>query len=211
MGAASCSPLMGTSIEWDNDHGLLRIQSCFSVVQSMICLVRPLHSHQRSSWGRRIGLAIGCLVALALAGFVGSLVGPHFKVTSTSTTRDSSTRPPSTTTSTVPHSSVKVLVANGTQEPNAASHFSQQLQQQGWSVSVPKNTTSAASTTTVYFAPFQQQAAMLVASELGVPMTAVQSLSSSVPVASTTGLDVVVVIGSDLAGNGFPATTTPTT
>ena len=29
------------------------------------------------------------------------------------------------------------------------------------------------------------------------------------PVADTTGLDVIVVIGPDLAGNGFPATTVP--
>ena len=176
---------------------------------SNICLVGPLHSHQRSPWGSRIGFTLGCLVALALAGFVGSVVGPHFTSTSTSTPPATSTRPPSTTTSTVAHSSVKILVANGTQEPNAASHFTQQLQQQGWNVAVPKNATTPASTTTVYYAPAQQQAAMLVASELGVPMTAVQSLGLSAPVANATGLDIIVVIGSDLAGNGFPATTAP--
>ncbi len=104
---------------------------------------------------------------------------------------------------------MKILVANGTQEPNAAGHFTQQLQQQGWNVAVPKNATSPATTTTVYYAPAQQQAAVLVASELGVPMTAVQSLGSTAPVANATGLDVIVVIGSDLAGNGFPATTAP--
>jgi hypothetical protein len=174
--------------------------------------VGPLHSHQQSSWGRRIGLAMVFLMALALAGFVGSVVGPRFKATSTSsTTTVASRRPPSTTTSTVAHSSVKVLVANGTQEPNAAGHFSQQLQQQGWNVAVPKNTTSATSTTTVYYAPSQQQAAVLVASELGVQMTAVQPMSPTAPVPNATGLDVVVVIGSDLAGNGFPATTAPIT
>lgn len=149
-------------------------------------------------------------MALAAAGFVGSVVGPHFKAKANSPIPDTSTRPPSTTTSTVPHSSVKVLVTNGTQEPNAAGHFSQQLQQQGWNVAVPKNTTAPASTTTVYYALSQQQAAMIVASELGVPSTAVQLLSASAPVTNTTGFDVVVVIGSDLAGNGFPATTAPT-
>jgi hypothetical protein len=108
------------------------------------------------------------------------------------------------------HSSVKVLVTNGSQEPNAAAHFTQQLQQQGWNVGVPKNTTSAASTTTIYYAPSQQQAAVLIASELGVPITAVQMMSAAVPVANATGTDVVVVIGSDLAANGFPATTAAT-
>ena len=102
-------------------------------------------------------------------------------------------------------------MTNGTQEPNAGAHFTQQLQQQGWSVSVPKNATSAASATTVYYAPSKQPAAALVASELGVPSTAVKPLTAATPVANVAGLDVVVVIGPDLAGNGFPATTVPTT
>jgi hypothetical protein len=111
----------------------------------------------------------------------------------------------------MPHASVKVLVANGTKQPNAAGHFAQQLQQQGWNVSVPQNTTSAASSTTIYYAPSQQQAALLVASGLGVPTTSVQPLGANVPVVNLAGIDVVVVIGPDLAGNGFPATTTPAT
>ena len=102
-------------------------------------------------------------------------------------------------------------MANGTQEPNAGAHFAQQLQQQGWNVSVPQNTTTAASTTTIYYAPSQQPAATLVASELGVPVSAVQPLTGTVPVANAAGLDVVVVLGPDLAGNGFPATTVPST
>jgi hypothetical protein len=150
------------------------------------------------------------LVALALAGYAGSVVGPHFKTTSTPPTTSASTLPPSTTTSTVPHASVKVLVANGTQQPNAAGHFTQQLQQQGWNVGTPTNSTSAASTTTVYYVPSKQPAAALIASELGVPTTAVQAMSTAVPVPTTTGIDVVVVIGADLAGSGFPATTATT-
>jgi len=90
---------------------------------------------------------------------------------------------------------------------NAAGHFTQQLQQQGWSLSSPVNATATASSTAVYYAPGQQAAAALVASELGVPASAVQPLSATVPVPTTTGLDVVVVIGPDLAGQGFPATT----
>jgi hypothetical protein len=152
-----------------------------------------------------------CFGALAIAGYVGSVVGPHFKSASTSDTTTTSLPPASTTTSTVAHASVKILVANGTQEPNAGAHFAQQLQQQGWSVSVPQNTTSAASTTTVYYAPSQQPAAALVASELGVPATSVQPLSTVTPVANVAGVDIVVVLGPDLAGNGFPATTVPVT
>jgi LytR cell envelope-related transcriptional attenuator len=184
---------------------------------SKICIVSPLHANEGTSWGRRIGIAIACLGALALAGFVGAVVGPHFKAASTSGTATTSSTATTflhrlpTTTSTVAHSSVKVLVANGTQEPNAAGHFTQQLQQNGWNVSTPRNSTSAASTTTIYYAPSQQEAAALVASELGVPTTAVQPLTGALPVANATGLDIVVIIGPDLARNGFPATTVPAT
>ena len=66
-------------------------------------------------------------------------------------------------------------------------------------------------TTTIYYAPSQQQAAALIASELGVRTTAVQPLTGAVPVANATGLDVVVIIGPDLAGNGFLTTTIPAT
>lgn len=175
------------------------------VVPSNVCLVSSLHSQPRS-WGIRIAFTIVFLAALAFAGFVGSEVGPHFKTASTSTTASTSPRPPSTTTSTVAHSSVRVLVANGTQEPNAAAHFTQLLHLQGWNVGAPKNTLSAVSSTTIYYGPGWQQAAALVASDLGVPTTAVQPLGAGVPVGSTTGLDIVVVIGSDLAASGFPAT-----
>ena len=102
-----------------------------TVALAKICIVSPLHAGEQTSWGRRIGIAIACLGALALAGFVGAVVGPHFKAASTSSTATTSLHRLSTTTSTVVHSSVKVLVANGTQKPNAAGHFTQQLQQSG--------------------------------------------------------------------------------
>jgi len=172
--------------------------------------VSPLHAYSQTSWARRFGIAIVCLGALAIAGFVGSVVGPHFKTGSTSSTTTTSLHPASTTTSTIAHSSVKILVANGTQEPNAGAHYAQQLKQQGWTVSIPQNATSAASTTTIYYVPSQQPAAALVASELGVPSTAIQPLTTAAPVANVAGLDIVVVLGPDLAGHGYPATTSPT-
>ena len=101
-------------------------------------------------------------------------------------------------------------MANGTQESNTAAHFTQILQQQGWNTQTPTNSSAPATTTTVYYAVFWQQSAAQIATELGVPATAVQPLTASVPVPNTAGIDVVVVIGSDLAGNGFPATTVPT-
>ena len=169
----------------------------------------PLHSYPREPQGRRIGIIIAVIVALVLAGYIGSVVGPHFKSGSTSATTTTVRLPPTTTTSTVAHASVKVLVANGTQQANTAGHFAQLLQQQGWNVGTPTNSTSSAATTGVYFAPSKQQSAALIASEIGAPATAVQPLSATIPVANAAGIDVVVVIGADLAGTGFPATTAP--
>jgi hypothetical protein len=171
--------------------------------------VGPLHSYPREPSGRRIGIIVAAVVALVVAGYIGSVVGPHFKSGSSSTTTTVPRLPPTTTTSTVAHASVKVLVANGTQQPNTAGHFAQLLQQQGWNVATPQNTTLAASVTAIYFSPSKQQAAALIATEIGAPITAVQPLSASVPVTNATGNDVVVVIGADLAGKGFPATTAP--
>src|SRR5487761_235470 len=136
----------------------------FQPARPKLSIVGPLHSYPREPQGRRIGVIIAAVVALVLAGYIGSVVGPHFKSGSSSTTTTVSRLPPTTTTSTVAHASVKVLVANGTQEPNAAGHFTQLLQQQGWSVGTPTNSTASASTTTVYYAPSKQQAAALVAS-----------------------------------------------
>lgn len=168
----------------------------------------PLHAYDQPYWGRRLAIVFFSIVALAAAGFIGSVLGPHFKSSSAAPTTTTTTHALATTTSTtVPHSSVTVLVANGTQEPNAAGHFAQILQGQGWNVQKPTNTTSGVTATTVYYAFAQQPAATLIAQALGVATSAVQPLSSSTPVGTTTGVNVVVVIGPDLAGNGFPATT----
>jgi len=177
--------------------------------------VTGLHSYSRDSYppsggGRRFGIVVASVVALALAGYIGSVLGPHFKSTAAPSTTTTTHPVAAATTSTVAHASVKVVVANGTQMANTAAHFTQQLQLQGWNVGSPQNSTSSTTTTTaIYYAPNKQPAAALIASEIGAPATAVQPLGASPPVASTTGVDVVVVIGADLAGNGFPATTAP--
>jgi hypothetical protein len=116
-----------------------------------------------------------------------------------------------TTTTTVPRSSVKVLVANGTAVPNQATNYSRYLSGQGWNTLPPADaTTQALKTSTVYYAQGAQSSAETIASSLGLPATAVAPLTTSVPVSSTTGADVVVVIGADLAGK-TPGTTPSTT
>ena len=121
------------------------------------------------------------------------------------TSRVATTTAPTTTTTTVAHASVAVLVANGTTQQNVAAHFTQVLKAQGWNTQAPADTTTAATASNVYYAAGQQNAANEVATELGLEPTAVKPLTTAVPVTSTAGVDVVAVIGPDLAGTGFPA------
>ena len=159
---------------------------------------------------RRPGLAALFLVALVAAGFAGALFSGHLNQnTSPQTAATTPSTAPTTTTTTIPHASVKVLVANGTQQNGAAAQLTQVLQGQGWSMSTPTNATSQASATTVYYAPTKQPEAALVASQLGVSLSAVQPLTAAAPVTGTTGIDVVVVIGPDLASRA--GTLTPAT
>ena len=69
----------------------------------------------------------------------------------------------------------------------------------------PTDTTTPVNVTNVYYAAGEQGAASSIAASLGIKPTAVLPLTSSVPVSGTTGVDVVVVIGPDLAGQGFPS------
>jgi hypothetical protein len=159
---------------------------------------------------RRLGLFAVFLVSLVAAGFAGALFSGHLNQNSDTHTVVTTRSPSlSTTTTTLPHASVKVLVANGTQQNGAAAHLTQVLQAQGWSMSTPINTTSQVSATTVYFAPTKHPEAAFIASELGVSPSAVQPLTVTAPVAGVTGIDVVVVIGPDLASR--TPTVTPAT
>jgi len=160
---------------------------------------------------RRLGIFAGFLALLVAAGFAGALFSGHLNQNgSPQTVVTTTSSSPSTTTTTLPHASVKVLVANGTQQNGAAAQLTQVLQAQGWSMSTPTNTTAQASSSTVYFAPTRQPEAAIIASEIGVSPSAVQPLTATAPVTGTTGIDVVVVIGPDLARKTGSLTTTTT-
>jgi hypothetical protein len=51
----------------------------------------------------------------------------------------------------------------------------------------------------VYYAPGQQQAAASIATTIGVKPSQVLPISSSTPLSPTSGVDVIVIIGQDLA------------
>jgi hypothetical protein len=113
-----------------------------------------------------------------------------------------------TTLTTSPPSSVTVQVANGTHAPNGAGYYTSVLQRQGWKTQAPLDTTSPVAASTVYYAAGQKGDAETIASELGLSRSAVQPLTSSVPVNGVTGVDVVVIVGNDLATAMSTTTTT---
>ncbi len=104
-----------------------------------------------------------------------------------------------TTTTTVPHSAVSVVVANATTTNGVAAHYSTVIGAGGWNMKPPADADTGEATSAVYYAPGQQQAAASIATTIGVKPAQVLPISSSTPVSPTTGLDVIVVIGQDLA------------
>ena len=73
------------------------------------------------------------------------------------------------------------------------------LQTAGWNTLPPVNATSSASSSVVYYAANRKWAAEEIATELKLPSSAVQPLTTSVPVPGAAGDDVIVLIGPDLA------------
>jgi hypothetical protein len=157
---------------------------------------------------RRLGLFAVSLAALIAAGLAGALISGHLSTSRPTPSTTSTTGHRSTTTTTVPHAGVTVLVANGTLENGAAAHFTQLLQSQGWGTATPTNTTSQVAVSNVYYVPGKLPAALLIASQVGVAASAVQPLTASVPLGTTLGIGVVVIVGPDLAAQAAATTTT---
>jgi hypothetical protein len=112
----------------------------------------------------------------------------------------------------VSHAGVKVLVANASTTNGVAAGYSTALQHAGWTVLPPVTAKPPAeATSSVYYATNKRSDADAVAAALGVPASAVLPVSPATPVAVTTGADVIVLVGSDLAAKTPPSTVPPTT
>jgi hypothetical protein len=111
-----------------------------------------------------------------------------------------------TTTTTAPPSATTVVVANGTSVNGLAAHYSTVISAGGWTMKTPIDAATSLPTSAVYYAAGQQQQAGSIASTIGVKPAQVLPITTATPVTGATGVDVVVVIGADLA-----STTTATT
>jgi len=152
---------------------------------------------------RAVVVLIAFVVAVIVLVGVGTrptVSGDAATTTTTTTTTTSGRTPPTTTTTTVAHGSVSVVVANATHTAGLAGHFTTVLAAQGWAMQTAVDASTTEQFTAVYYAAGQQASADAVATTLGLKLTNVSALTAAVPVAGVSGDDVVVVIGTDLAG-----------
>jgi hypothetical protein len=124
----------------------------------------------------------------------------------TTTTKAGHKGKATTTTTTAPPSATTVVVANGTSVNGLAAHYSALIGAGGWTMKTPIDAATSVPTSAVYYAAGQQQQAGSIATTIGVKPAAVLPITTATPVTGATGVDVVVVIGADLA-----STTTTTT
>ena len=113
----------------------------------------------------------------------------------------STTLPPAsstTQTTTVPVSSIKVLVANGTNTNGAASTVSSLLSGKGFGTLTPVNALTVVHTSQVYAVAGQLAAAREVVAALGLTDAAIQPSSTPIPVSGVGPATVVVIVGPDL-------------
>jgi hypothetical protein len=91
------------------------------------------------------------------------------------------------------------VVANGTNTSGLAAHYSTVIGAGGWAMQTPIDASTSVATSAVYYAAGHQQQAGTIATSIGVKPAQVLPLTSAAPVTGVTGVDVVVVIGADLA------------
>jgi hypothetical protein len=137
------------------------------------------------------------VVGLIAVGTRPSVSGDAAPPPSTTTTIARSTGP-TTTTTTVPHGSVTVVVANATDTNGLAGHYTTVLSAGGWNMQTAADAATTVPNSVVYYAAGLQGSADAIAATLGLKSTAVQPLTTGVPVSGVSGIDVVVVIGADL-------------
>jgi LytR cell envelope-related transcriptional attenuator len=136
----------------------------------------------------------------------GAAASTTTTTTATTTTTKAGHKGKATTTTTAPPSATTVVVANGTSVNGLAAHYSTVIGAGGWTMKTPIDAATSVPTSAVYYAAGQQQQAGSIATTIGVKPAEVLPITTATPVTGATGVDVVVVIGADLA-----ATTTTTT
>jgi hypothetical protein len=186
----------------------------------------------------RAGFVLVVMVVIGILIIPSVTRVPKVPTTAATASRHSTAPPPTTSTTqkpvpttTVPaiaHSSIAVLVANGTNTSDGAGEVRSWLGQKGFDVSAfPAYDTTTPETADAIYVVGNGTPAMAeeVAAALALGSSVVIPAGETPPVVTTTGADVVVVLGTDLAsrasagtlgkaptsGTGSSSTTSPTT
>ncbi|MHB8682253.1 MAG: LytR C-terminal domain-containing protein [Acidimicrobiales bacterium] len=124
------------------------------------------------------------------------------------TNQPTTTLPPATTTTAAPTTtttaprlspgSVSVLVANGTNTNGAAAAVTSFLAGKGFSTLHAVDALTTVHASQIYAVNGANSAAAAVAAALGLTSTSIEANSMPVPVSSTGGANVVVIVGPDL-------------
>ena len=160
-----------------------------------------------------IAVALGVILLHAFDRGSGAF-NASLRTTPSPSPQPSVTFLPSGTTTTQPlraPAAVKVLPANGTSTAGAGTKTGDRLKTAGYDVLAATNTTKAATTSSVEFAPGFEREARVVAQLLGLADSAVQPIPTPAPVPDLRGANLLVIVGTDLAGRTAPAATTATT
>lgn len=179
------------------------------------------HTRDDGSFGRSAGTqtAKGAgLIALAVViGVVLLHTAPQPETITASspvtqppvTKAPKTTAPPAPTTTTIPPprptSQVHVEVANGTQVIGLGGKIRSLLSTDGYNTDKPAldAPTKDHATSEIFFQPGFQSDALQLASTLSVAATAVVPMPTPAPVPqSLTGVDILVIAGTDIAGSG---------
>jgi hypothetical protein len=89
-----------------------------------------------------------------------------------------------------------------------AAHYSTVIGAGGWAMQTPVDAATSEATSAVYYASGHAEQAASIATTIGVQSSQVLPVSAATPVTGITGVDVVVVIGADLAASASTTTTT---
>jgi len=122
------------------------------------------------------------------------------ETTSVHSSSGSTGRTTSTTIALKPASQVVVMVANGTTVPAAAARYATELGTTGYSDTKIADTTSPQSASAVYYISGYEANAGAIVSFLRLKQSA-QPMGSAPPVSSVQGVDILVVLGPDLASS----------
>ncbi len=170
----------------------------------------------KRSWVALLTISLLSLLAgVAIAGLPTSVDDTITPATTTTVAADPTTTVALTTTTTAPaitttsaassttstppidRASFRVVAANGTATIGFAGRTAEQLQALGYTQVTPTDTLRPAAVTTIFYRPGFAAAAAQVATDLGLPATAVAELTDPVSQADADG-DVVAALGDDL-------------